>query len=104
MFIKRDEQYVLSNADGHCIEPRVMQYRFKKYINYAGVSEANFHALRHTFATRCIEAGVEIKVLSEILGHSSVNITLDRYVHNSIDFKKDNINRLNEYILSFSQS
>ena len=104
MFIKREEQYVLSNAEGHCIEPRVMQYRFKKYINYAGVSEANFHALRHTFATRCIEAGVEIKVLSEILGHSSVNITLDRYVHNSIDFKKDNINRLNEYILSFSQS
>ncbi len=89
-------QYVLTNKKGDCIEPRVMQYRFKKYIAEAGISDANFHALRHTFATRCIEAGVDVKVLSEILGHSSVNITLDRYVHNSIDYKKDNIERFND--------
>jgi len=81
-----------------------MQYKFKKYIQIAGISDANFHALRHTFATRCIEAGVDVKVLSEVLGHSNVNITLDRYVHNSIDYKKDNIERFNDYILSFSQS
>lgn len=99
-----DDTYVLTNKKGNYIEPRVMQYRFKKYIQTAGISDANFHALRHTFATRCIEAGVDVKVLSEILGHSSVNITLDRYVHNSIDYKKDNMDRLNNYILSFSQS
>lgn len=97
-------QYILTNNKGNFIEPRVMQYRFKKYIQTAGISDANFHALRHTYATRCIEAGVDVKVLSEILGHSSVNITLDRYVHNSIDYKKDNIERLNKYIQSFSQS
>lgn len=97
-------QYILTNNKGNFIEPRVMQYRFKKHIQTAGISDANFHALRHTYATRCIEAGVDVKVLSEILGHSSVNITLDRYVHNSIDYKKDNIERLNKYIQSFSQS
>lgn len=103
-FKSENNQFVLTNQKGNYIEPRVMQYRFEKYIKSAGISKANFHALRHTFATRCIEAGVDVKVLSEILGHSSVNITLDRYVHNSIDYKKDNIDRLNKYILSFSQS
>ena len=48
----------------------------------------NFHALRHTFATRCIESGVDIKALSEILGHASVNITLNRYVHSSLEMKR----------------
>lgn len=103
-FRSSKNQYILTNNKGNFIEPRVMQYRFKKYIQDTGISDANFHALRHTFATRCIEAGVDVKVLSEILGHSSVNITLDRYVHNSIDYKKDNIERLNKYIQSFSQS
>ncbi len=103
-FKSSKDQYILTNDKGNFIEPRVMQYRFKKYIQTTGISDANFHALRHTYATRCIEAGVDVKVLSEILGHSSVNITLDRYVHNSIDYKKDNIERLNKYIQSFSQS
>ena len=44
--------------------------------------------LRHTFATMCIEGGFEIKCLSEILGHSGSQITLDRYVHSSFDLKK----------------
>lgn len=103
-FKSSNDQYILTNKNGNYIEPRVMQYKFKKYIQIAGISDANFHALRHTFATRCIEAGVDVKVLSEVLGHSKVNITLDRYVHNSIDYKKDNIERFNDYILSFSQS
>lgn len=103
-FKSSNDQYILTNKNGNYIEPRVMQYKFKKYLQIAGISDANFHALRHTFATRCIEAGVDVKVLSEVLGHSNVNITLDRYVHNSIDYKKDNIERFNDYILSFSQS
>lgn len=101
-FKSSNDQYILTNKNGNYIEPRVMQYKFKKYIQIAGISDANFHALRHTFATRCIEAGVDVKVLSEVLGHSNVNITLDRYVHNSIDYKKDNIERFNNYILSLS--
>ena len=58
----------------------------------------NFHALRHTFATRSKEAGIDIKVLSEILGHSSYHITQEIYVHISVDFKKDSIDSLVNYL------
>ena len=57
---------------------------------------ANCHALRHTFATRCVELGFDVKSLSEILGHASVNITMNRYVHPSLELKKENMQRLSE--------
>lgn len=71
-----------------------MQNHFKKALKASGVADANFHALRHTFATRCIEAGFDVKSLSEILGHASVNITMNRYVHPSMELKKKNMQRL----------
>lgn len=52
--------------------------------------------MRHTFATRCIELGFDVKSLSEILGHASVNITMNRYVHPSLELKKDNMQLLSE--------
>ncbi len=75
-------------------EPRVMQYKFKKYLQEARIENANFHALRHTFATRCVECGFEIKSLSEILGHANVQTTLNQYVHSSFELKKQNMERL----------
>lgn len=71
-----------------------MQNHFKAYIAESGIDNANFHALRHTFATRCVEVGFEIKSLSEVLGHSNVNITLNRYVHSSFELKHTNMNKL----------
>ena len=71
-----------------------MQNKFKKYLEAAGIEYVNFHALRHTFATRCVEVGFEIKTLSEILGHSSVKITLDKYVHSSLQQKRNNMDKL----------
>ena len=56
----------------------------------------HFHTLRHTFATRAVEAGFEIKSLSEILGHSTTTITLDRYVHSSLELKRENMRKLSE--------
>ena len=76
------------------VEPRTMQNKFKGYLDKGQISDANFHSLRHTFATRCIEAGFDIKTLSEILGHSSVKITLDRYVHSSMELKRSNMEKL----------
>lgn len=58
----------------------------------------NYHALRHTFATRCVEKGFDIKSLSEILGHSDVTITLRRYVHPSLDIKKQQMELLKSAI------
>lgn len=86
--------YVLSGACKTIIEPRTMQNRFKSYLNEAQIDDANFHSLRHTFATRCVEAGFDVKTLSEILGHSSVKITLDRYVHSSMQLKRRNMDKL----------
>ncbi|WP_321388792.1 site-specific integrase [uncultured Enterococcus sp.] len=59
-------------------EPRVINYRFKKIIEAANLN-IHFHVLRHTFATRCIEEGVDVATLSRLLGHSSVKLTLDTY-------------------------
>ena len=86
--------YFLTGKTNIYVEPRTMQNRFKSTIKKAGIAPANFHALRHTFATRCIELGFDIKSLSEVLGHASVNITLNRYVHPSMELKQKNKNML----------
>lgn len=93
-FISNPKAFILSGDKNKYVEPRTMQNRFKAYVKESGIDNANFHALRHTFATRCVEVGFEIKSLSEILGHSNVNITLDRYVHSSFGLKQCNMNKL----------
>ena len=97
-FKHEGSKYFLSTSDSLLIEPRTMQNHFKCVIKTAGIPDANFHCLRHTFATRCIEAGVDIKSLSEMLGHASVNITLNRYVHSSFSQKQKCIARLEQYL------
>lgn len=91
---RKQNVYLLSGESKHYIEPRTMQNRFKRYLRDCGIDDANFHSLRHTFATRCVEAGFDVKTLSEILGHSSVKITLDKYVHSSMDLKRMNMEKL----------
>lgn len=86
--------YVLSGDKDRFIEPRTMQNKFKRYIAEADIADANFHATRHTFATRCVEVGFDVKTLSEILGHANVNITLNRYVHSSFELKCSNMSKL----------
>ena len=76
------------------IEPRTMQYRFKRILDNVNLPSYRFHSLRHAFASEAIEIGFDVKTLSEILGHSSVQITLDRYVHSSFDHKRNCMNRL----------
>ena len=90
----KEKAFVLTGEEERFIEPRMLQYRFARYAKECGLSEVHFHTLRHTFATRCVEVGFEIKSLSEILGHSSAKITLDRYVHSSIALKRENMEKL----------
>lgn len=84
---KDDDCYVLTGKKKFA-EPRTMQYRFYAVLKKIGLPQVNFHALRHMFATKCIDVGVDVKTLSEILGHCSVELTLNRYVHSSIERKK----------------
>ncbi|MBQ1595531.1 MAG: tyrosine-type recombinase/integrase, partial [Ruminococcus sp.] len=64
----------LLTGTSHFIEPRILQNRIKKYSRECGIKDIHFHVLRHTFVTRCVEVGFEIKSLSEVLGHSSPRI------------------------------
>lgn len=91
-----DEAYFLTGYPERYIEPRTMENRFKLMLSHCGISNAHFHTLRHTFATRCVELGFDVKSLSEILGHSTVNITMNRYVHPSMELKQKNMNMLSE--------
>ena len=86
--------FLLPGCKKPYVEPRTLQNRFHAILSNAGIKNANFHTLRHTFATRCIEQGMDVKCLSEILGHSSVSITLNRYVHPSLSLKIESINKL----------
>ncbi len=86
--------YILTGEREKYMEPRVLQYRLQKILQECDLNGVHFHTLRHTFATRCIEVGFEIKSLSEILGHSDTKITLDRYVHSSMDLKRLNMEKL----------
>lgn len=89
-----DNAYVLTGRPDRFIEPRTMENVFKRYLRECHMPDINYHALRHTFATRCIENGFDVKTLSEILGHANVNITLNRYVHSSMERKRENMGRL----------
>ncbi len=85
--------YLLTGTEA-LMEPRICLGKYKQILQRAGLGDFTFHALRHTFATRCVENGFDIKSLSEILGHANVSITMQRYVHPSIDMKKEQMNRL----------
>lgn len=77
-----------------------MQIKFEKIIAECGLDKTNFHALRHTFATRCIEAGVDVKTLSEMLGHSDVKTTLNKYVHSSFELKQQSMQQFELSLIS----
>ena len=93
MYPKAVSQYVVSKHDTF-VSPRTYEYRYRKVLLESGLSHVNYHALRHTFATRCVEVGVDIKSLSEILGHANVSITLNTYVHSSMELKRSQLEKL----------
>ena len=93
LFRGEPEAFILTGQLDKPMEPRTYQYRFKRYIADAGISDVNFHVLRHTFGTRFIELGGDPKTLSELLGHASVEITLNKYVHPSLEIKRLQMDR-----------
>lgn len=88
------DAFVLTGSKERFVEPRVLQYHIGVYQKECKMEGVHFHTLRHSFATRCVEAGFELKSLSEILGHADTKITLDRYVHSSLELKRANMKKL----------
>lgn len=90
--------FVLTGSEKY-IEPRSMENYFKRVQIKINICPVNFHVLRHTFATQCVEVGFDVKTLSVILGHANVKITMDRYVHPTKEMKQKNMNRLSDAFL-----
>ncbi len=89
---------VFARDDGYYIDPSTFRDNYKAILKKAGLKSYTFHALRHTFATRALEAGVPIKVVSKILGHASVQITMDTYMHVLPELQNEAMNRIAEFI------
>lgn len=88
-----DSAYILT-GNKKPVEPRTMQNRFKAILKTCQLRDVNFHLIRHTYATVCIESGFDVKTLSELLGHADAGLTLNRYVHSSMDTKKKFVKQL----------
>lgn len=92
-FKGKAKEYLISGEENP-VEPRTLQYRFARILKNIKLPSIHFHALRHMFASKCVKLGFDIKTLSEILGHSKVEITLNRYVHSSFEQKKQYMSRI----------
>ncbi len=91
-------EMVFTTRAGNLVDPRDFQRDFKLLLKRNGLREINVHALRHTFATRALESGMNIKTLSQILGHSSVAFTLDTYTHVTDDLKFHEMSAMNSFL------
>ena len=90
--------YVFTSQAGTWIDPKNFQREFKLYLHNNGIREINVHGLRHTFATRSLEAGMSVKTLSKLLGHANVGFTLDTYVHVTDDLMMDEMTNLQGFL------
>ena len=89
-----EHAYILTGRTDKPMEPRTLRYYFSGFLKQCGIRYRNFHVLRHTFATRCIETGMDVKSLSELLGHADVRTTLKLYVHPSLESKRRAIQKI----------
>ncbi len=86
--------YVVENKKGERMAIRSYQYMFEKLTERAGVRRLKFHALRHTFATRAIECGMDIRTVADLMGHKNASITLNCYAHCMLDHKMQMMQKL----------
>lgn len=94
---KSDAPFVVS-AKGKPVSVRSYQRSFELLLKRLNIPHKGFHSLRHTFATRAIECGMDVKTLSEILGHKNPTVTLNRYAHSFMEHKAGMMNRLGKLL------
>lgn len=96
--ISNKSSYLLTNSE-KIPDPRTIQNQFQRLCQDYNF-QINFHSLRHTYATHCVMQEVDLKSLSEMLGHSNVSTTLQLYVHSSLEFKMNQINKISAPTIS----
>lgn len=89
-------EYVIASRNNKRVEIRAYQKSFENLLKRLNIKHHGFHSLRHTFATRLLELGVDVKTISELMGHSSPTITLNRYVHTDLNNKRKAVERINK--------
>jgi len=91
--------YVITTRSNTFVAIRSYQRTYEKLLKRCNVTYKNFHVLRHTFATRALESGMDIKTLSEILGHTNTTITLNRYAHSMMNYKIMMMDKLGKLLI-----
>lgn len=94
-----NSKYIVSRIDGSFMSSKLLRERFVELTKKVGVRPLNFHALRHTFATRSLESGMDVKTLADIMGHANASITLNIYVHSMMDHKKKMMNQIPQLLV-----
>ena len=95
---KKISKYIVSRNDGTTLTDKVVVYRLSYLLKQIHVRRLNFHALRHTFATRALENKMDIKTLQEILGHSDIRTTLNIYTHSLMTHKKQQMQKMKKLV------
>lgn len=85
---------VVTKKDGGVMRAATLRERFTKLTKELGVRSLNFHALRHTFATRALESGMDVRTLADVMGHANAGITLNVYTHSMTDHKINMMNNI----------
>ena len=98
---KSNRDYIIDGKSEYGAQVRSYQKTFERLLNKLNIPHKGFHSLRHTFATRALECGMDIKTLSEILGHKNANITLKRYAHSLYEHKADMMNKIGRILQDF---
>lgn len=98
---KSNSDYLIVGKSEYGSQVRSYQKTFDRLLKKLNISHKGFHSLRHTFATRALECGMDIKTLSEILGHKNANITLKRYAHSLYEHKTDMMNKIGRILQGF---
>ena len=91
-------RYVVAAKSEYGAQIRVYQRTFERILKKLNIARKGFHALRHTFATRALEVGMDVKTLSEIMGHRDPTITLKRYAHSFMEHKAQMMNKLGRFL------
>lgn len=97
--IKSNSKFIIATRKGEMVGTRSYQKTFERILSILDIPHRNFHCLRHTFATRALEFGMDIKTVSEILGHRSPTVTLQKYSHSLFGYKTDMMNRFGKLLI-----
>ena len=95
---KSKNEHIISTRENKVVDTRSYQKTFERILRKLNIPYKNFHSLRHTFATRAVELGIDVKSLAEIMGHKNPTVTLQRYTHSLLSYKTDMMNKLGKML------